>query len=112
MEKEKMLDGSNRTFWHTRFKPTVAKPPHYVILQNPVGKEIEGLSYATWSGGNGNGQVKAYSIHLSDDGKNWESGQEHKKLRTKTKIHTYTDGKSFPSATQVRVHPLHRAVHL
>ena len=71
MEKEKMLDGSNRTFWHTRFKPTVAKPPHYVILQNPAGKEIEGLSYATWSGGNGNGQVKAYSIHLSDDGKNW-----------------------------------------
>jgi hypothetical protein len=71
MEKEKLQDGSNRTFWHTRFKPTLAKPPHYVILENPKGKQIEGLSYATWSGGNGNGQVKAYSIHLSDDGKSW-----------------------------------------
>jgi len=71
MEKEKMQDGSNRTFWHTRFKPTLAKPPHYVILENPKGNQIEGLSYATWSGGNGNGQVKAYSIHLSDDGKSW-----------------------------------------
>ena len=71
MEKEKMQDGSNRTFWHTRFKPTLAKPPHYVILENSKGKEIEGLSYATWSGGNGNGQVKAYSIHLSDEGKSW-----------------------------------------
>lgn len=71
MEKEKMQDGSNRTFWHTRFKPTLAKPPHYVILENPKGKEIKGLSYATWSGGNGNGQVKAYSIHLSDEGKSW-----------------------------------------
>ncbi|MDP7107894.1 MAG: DUF1587 domain-containing protein, partial [Roseibacillus sp.] len=30
MAKEKMQDGSNRTFWHTRFKPTVAEPPHYV----------------------------------------------------------------------------------
>ena len=71
MEKEKMQDGSNRTFWHTRFKPTLAKPPHYAILENPHGVEIEGLSYATWSGGNGNGQVKRYAIHLSEDGKSW-----------------------------------------
>lgn len=71
MEKERMLDGSNRTFWHTRFKPTLAKPPHYVILENPNGNTISGLSYATWSGGNGNGQVKSYSVHLSEDGKSW-----------------------------------------
>ena len=71
MEMERMLDGSNRTFWHTRFKPTLAKPPHYVTIENPASKEIEGLNYATWSGGNGNGQVKAYAIHLSEDGKNW-----------------------------------------
>ena len=71
MEKEKMQDGSNRTFWHTRFQPTVAEPPHYVILENPHGAEIEGLSYATWSGGNGNGQVKGYAIHLSEDRKSW-----------------------------------------
>lgn len=71
MGKEKMQDGSNITFWHTRFKPTVAKAPHYVILENPHGVEIGGLSYATWSGGNGNGQIKGYAIHLSDDGKSW-----------------------------------------
>ena len=71
MEKEKMQDGSNRTFWHTRFEPTVAEPPHFVIVENPNAVEIEGLSYATWSGGNGNGQVKAYEIRLSDDGENW-----------------------------------------
>ena len=71
MEKEKMQDGSNRTFWHTRFKPTLAKPPHFVILENPRGVEIEGLSYATWSGGNGNGQIKKFSIFASEDGKTW-----------------------------------------
>ena len=71
MEKEKMQDDSNRTFWHTRFKPTLAEPPHYVILENPNGNTISGLSYATWSGGNGNGQVEAYAIYLSDDGKSW-----------------------------------------
>ncbi|MDG2213915.1 MAG: DUF1588 domain-containing protein, partial [Verrucomicrobiota bacterium] len=71
MEKEKMQDGSNRTYWHTRFKPTLAKPPHYVILENPKGKQIDGLSYAAWSGGSGSGQVKAYAIYLSDDGESW-----------------------------------------
>ena len=71
MEKEKMQDGSHKTFWHTRYTPTLAKPPHYVILENPNKSEIEGLSFATWSGGNGNGMVKAYEIYFSDDGKSW-----------------------------------------
>ncbi len=71
MEKEKMQDGSNLTFWHTRFSPTVAEPPHYVILENPRGEEIEGLSFATWSGGNGNGLVKAYEIYFSQNGRDW-----------------------------------------
>lgn len=71
MEKENMEDGSNRTFWHTRFKPTLAEPPHFVVLENPRAAEIEGLSYATWSGGNGNGQIKAYAIHFSNDGETW-----------------------------------------
>ena len=71
MEKEKMQDGSNKTFWHSQFTPTVAKPPHFIILNNPLKKEIDGVSYSKWTGGNGNGQVKSYSIFLSDDGKSW-----------------------------------------
>ncbi|MFL2658667.1 MAG: DUF1587 domain-containing protein, partial [Akkermansiaceae bacterium] len=45
MEKEKMQDGSNMTFWHTRFSPTVAGPPHYVIFENPNRAGIKGLSF-------------------------------------------------------------------
>ena len=71
MEAAKLRDGSVKTFWHTRFKPTLAEPPHFVVLENPTGKEIDGLSYRAWSGGNGNGQIKAYAVHLSDDGKTW-----------------------------------------
>ncbi len=71
MGKEKMLDGSNRSFWHTRFSPTLAEPPHYVILENPERRQIDGLSYSTWSGGNGNGQVKSYAIYVSEDGEEW-----------------------------------------
>lgn len=71
MEMEKMLDRSSKTFWHTRFTPDVAKPPHYVIIENPNRHAIAGLSYSTWTGGNGNGQVKAYEVSVSDDAMHW-----------------------------------------
>lgn len=83
MEKEKMLDGNNKTFWHSRFKPTEAEPPHYVILENPNRVAIEGLSYATWSGGNGNGQVEAYTIHESEDGETWSDPIAEGELETR-----------------------------
>jgi len=71
MEKEKMLDRSSKTFWHTRFTPDVATPPHFVIIENPNHHPISGLSYSTWTGGNGNGQVKSYAVSVSDDGEHW-----------------------------------------
>ena len=83
MEKEKMLDGSNRTFWHTRFSPTLAKPPHFVIIENPSRTPITGLHYSTWSGGNGNGQVKAYKIFASDLQGNWGDAIHEGKLETR-----------------------------
>ena len=70
MEKEKMLDGSNRTFWHTHFKPTLAKPPHYVIIETHRPRKsrdsIVPLGRAEMVTVN-----EAYAIHLSDDGKSW-----------------------------------------
>ncbi|MFN7794074.1 MAG: DUF1592 domain-containing protein [Planctomycetota bacterium] len=71
MEMERMLDRSSKTFWHTRFTPDVAEPPHFVIIENPNHHSIAGLSYSTWTGGNGNGQVKAYEVSESDDAKVW-----------------------------------------
>jgi hypothetical protein len=71
MEMEKMLDRSSKTFWHTRFTPDVAKPPHFVIIENPNHHSIAGLSYSTWTGGNGNGQVKAFEVSASDDAQAW-----------------------------------------
>ena len=83
MEKEKMQDGSNRTFWHTRFKPNLAEPPHFVILHNPNRHAIEGLSYATWSGGNGNGQVEKYEVQTSNDGQDWSESIASGDLETR-----------------------------
>ena len=72
MEKEKLHDGATGTFWHSRYDGGFAPPPHYVVLELPAGTAIAGLSYAAWSGGNGNGHVKSYAVSVSDDGKNWE----------------------------------------
>lgn len=72
MEKHRMLDRSNRTFWHTQFAPTLSPPPHYVVVEHPGEIDVRGLHYSTWTGGNGNGQVKAYEVFLSEDGKTWE----------------------------------------
>ncbi len=71
MEKEKMLDRSSKTFWHTRFTPDVATPPHFVVIENPRKERLAGLTYSTWTGGNGNGQLKSYSVFESDDGRAW-----------------------------------------
>ncbi len=99
MEKEKMQDGSSRTFWHTRFTPDVAKPPHYVILENPTSQKISGISYSTWSGGNGNGQVKGYSISLSDDGKTWGKPMAQGRLKVQLPAEQTI---AFPAETSKR----------
>lgn len=67
---EKMLDDDLTTFWHTRFKPDFAEPPHYVVFQLPGEQAIKGLRYHAWHG-LGNGHLKSCSIYLSDDGKTW-----------------------------------------
>ncbi|MGB0609523.1 MAG: DUF1592 domain-containing protein [Verrucomicrobiales bacterium] len=96
MEKEKMQDGSNRTFWHSRFNPTVAEPPHFVIIHNKKHEEIHGLSYSKWTGGNGNGQVKAYSVYLSDNKINWGKPIIEGKLDT---LRSYEQKIIFPQKT-------------
>lgn len=99
MEKEKMLDRASQTFWHTRFTPDVAKPPHFVIVENPNYHPIAGLSYSTWTGGNGNGQVKAYSVSLSDDGKQWSQPVAQGKLEV---MHAAEQEIYFPEKTNKR----------
>ena len=96
MEKEKMLDRASQTFWHTRFTPDVAKPPHFVIVENPNRYPISGLSYSTWTGGNGNGQVKAYSVCVSDDGQSWSQPIAQGKLEV---MHAAEQEIYFPEKT-------------
>jgi hypothetical protein len=71
MEAVLLQDNDVATFWHTQFQPSVAKPPHYVVLENTGTVDVSGLSYTAWTGGNGNGHVVGYDVYVSDDGKAW-----------------------------------------
>ncbi len=96
MEKEKMIDGDLKTFWHTQFAGGFAKPPHYVVLEVPAGTSVRGLAYLAYAGGNGNGHVKACSIYVSDDGKNW--GKPVVKSQLKAGVYTEQQIR-FPAPT-------------
>jgi len=98
-EAKNMLDGDLSTFWHTRFKPDLAKPPHYVVLQVPGTKPVRGLSYYAWAG-NGNGHLKGCSVYVSDDGKNWGKPLV-KQAVLKPKVHTEQQI-LFPAPTKKR----------
>jgi hypothetical protein len=95
-EKEKMIDGDPETFWHTRFQPDFAPKPHFVVLEVPADTSVSGLTYVAYSGGNGNGHVKAYSVSVCDDGKTWSAPLIKGALETKV----YNEQKiMFPAPT-------------
>lgn len=65
-----LTDGDPNTIWHTMYSVTVAKHPHWVDLDAGTVKTIKGFTYLPRQDGS-NGDVKDYSIHISQDGKNW-----------------------------------------
>lgn len=65
-----MIDGDPNTFWHSAEAVTVAKYPHWVEFDTQAVNRIIGIDYLPRQGYD-NGRVKAYSISLSQDGKEW-----------------------------------------
>ena len=65
-----LTDGDPNTIWHTMYSVTVAKHPHWVDLDAGEAKTISGFNFLPRQNG-GNGNIKNYTIHLSNDGKEW-----------------------------------------
>ena len=68
---ERMLDGDASTIWHTMYSVTVASYPHYIDFDASEQVSIKGFKYLPRQDGSTNGDVKAYKIQLSQDGKSW-----------------------------------------
>ena len=65
-----LVDGKPNTIWHTMYSVTQAKYPHWVDFDCGEVKMIKGFTYLPRQNGP-NGDIKAYSISLSTDGKTW-----------------------------------------
>ena len=66
-----LVDGKPETIWHTAYGVTVTKYPHTVDFDCGETKTIKGFTYLPRQDGGMNGNIKAYRIQLSQDGKTW-----------------------------------------
>ena len=65
-----LTDGDPSTYWHTMYSVTVANHPHGVDFDCGGVKTIKGFTYLPRQDSN-NGNIKKYSIQVSNDGKTW-----------------------------------------
>lgn len=66
-----LVDGNPSTTWHSAYSVTVATYPHWVDFDAGEAKSIKGFTYQPRNDGGSNGDVKAYRIQTSLDGKKW-----------------------------------------
>ncbi len=66
-----LVDGDPSTMWHTMYSITVGTYPHWVDFDCNEVRTIKGFTYLPRQDGGVNGNVKAYKVQLSMDGKTW-----------------------------------------
>ena len=67
-----LVDGNPNTIWHSVYSVTVAKHPHWVDFDLSKAVSFKGISYLPRTDEAGNGDVKDFSISISDDAKTWK----------------------------------------
>ena len=66
-----LVDGKPESIWHTAYGVTVTKYPHTVDFDCSEMKTIKGFTYLPRQDGGANGNIKAYRVQVSTDGKTW-----------------------------------------
>jgi len=67
-----LVDGNPNTIWHSAYSVTVAKHPHWVDFDLSKEVSFKGINYLPRTDEAGNGDVKDFSISVSDDAKTWK----------------------------------------
>ena len=70
-DAQKFVDGDPSTIWHTMYSVTVAIYPHYIDFDANEEVTIKGFKYLPRQDGGVNGNIKAYKLQVSADGKTW-----------------------------------------
>lgn len=66
-----LVDDDPQTIWHTTYIVTTAQHPHWVDFDAGRPVRLKGFVYTPRQGGSTNGNIKEYTISLSDDAKTW-----------------------------------------
>ena len=56
------IDGSNNTFWHSEYSPTLVPLPHYILIDMKTAQLIERVTLEPRQDGNNNGHIGQHII--------------------------------------------------
>ena len=68
--KYNVMDGNNKTYWHSQYSPTLANLPHTLTIDMKELKYVDGITYTPRQDGSKNGNIGQHSVYTSTDGVN------------------------------------------
>ena len=71
-EATHLIDNDPSTIWHSAYSITVAKYPHWVDFELMKETLVTGISYLPRSDEYKTGDIKDFSVSVSNDGQHWE----------------------------------------
>ena len=66
-----LLDGKPETIWHSMWSVTVTKHPHWIDFDILKPKTVRGITYLPRQDDSSTGDIKDFTISVSQDGKIW-----------------------------------------
>ena len=66
-----IIDDSRSSWWHSKWKGGIPNHPHHVAIDMGKEQTISGFRYLPAVIVNGNGTIREYAFHVSNDGNNW-----------------------------------------
>ena len=115
-----LLDGKPETIWHSMWSVTVTKHPHWIDFDILKPKTVRGITYLPRQDDSSTGDIKDFTISVSQDGKNWtevlrsafpKDKKEQRILLTKPVSARYVrltaltahDGTDYASGSELRI---------
>ncbi|MES2657948.1 MAG: discoidin domain-containing protein [Verrucomicrobiota bacterium] len=89
------IDNSTGTFWHTKYNGGSTPFPHELVIDLGVARSIYGFTSLPRQDGSGNGRIRAFSFHFSDDGISWTAAVAEGSFANSASLQTvYLDSSS------------------
>ena len=70
------IDGDPDTFWHSRYEPTAARPPHVLTVDMGSIRLIQGFRYLPRQDGGENGRARQVRFEVATDLRRWTLAKE------------------------------------